>query len=402
MSIAAVATVLSLLGVIAYQRRQMARLDASLSDATRTDGLTGLLNRPAFEELVDVELDRSRRSGRPLSVIVADIDGLAALNAERGHRTGDSTIKLTARDIRKWKRRIDSAGRIGGEEFALLLPEADERGAFLVAERLRRAAHRTFGDGPTPVTISFGVATYPGHGDECEVLMRAASRAMTAAKALGRDRSVIYSPEVARVLAERDQPDGTDLHLATVVGLAEALDIRDTGTTAHSHAVGRYAELIAQELGMSPEQVERVRVAGVLHDVGKIGVSDIIVTKPGPLDADEWSEMRRHPEIASRLLSHDEFDDLRTWVLAHHERPDGRGYPQGLEAEEIPLEGRILAIADAYEAMTTDRPYRPAMSHAAARSELEAGAGTQFDAEVVSVFLAALARSGSPILAEAP
>src|SRR5215218_5258326 len=202
MSIAAVATVLSLLAVIAYQRRQMARLDASLSDATRTDGLTGLLNRPAFEELVDVELDRSRRSGRPLSVIVADIDGLAALNAERGHRTGDSTIKLTARDIRKWKRRIDSAGRIGGEEFALLLPEADERGAFLVAERLRRAAHRTFGDGPTPVTISFGVATYPGHGDECEVLMRAASRAMTAAKALGRDRSVIYSPEVARMLAE--------------------------------------------------------------------------------------------------------------------------------------------------------------------------------------------------------
>jgi HD-GYP domain-containing protein (c-di-GMP phosphodiesterase class II) len=180
-----------------------------------------------------------------------------------------------------------------------------------------------------------------------------------------------------------------------VIGLAEALDIRDTGSTGHSHTVGRYAELTAIELGLPGEHVERVRLAGVLHDVGKIGVSDRVVTKPGPLDADEWREMRTHPEIGARLLTHPNFDDLRAWVLSHHERPDGRGYPHGLTAEDIPLEGSILAVADAYEAMTADRVYRSSLGEEAARAELEAGAGTQFDARVVEAFLAAVAAAGA-------
>jgi two-component system cell cycle response regulator len=383
--------VLILLAAIVYQRRQIAGLTARLSDATRTDPLTGLLNRRAFELLLDSELERSRRTGRPLSVLVGDLDGLAQVNARCGHAAGDSALQLVARDMRKWKRRIDTAGRIGGEELALLLPETDERGAFLVAERLRRAAHRTFGDDPLPVTLSFGVASYPEHGDGLDVLMSAASHAMAVAKELGKDRSVIYSAEVARMLTSFDGPDGAELQLATVIGLAEALDIRDTGSTGHSQTVARYAELTAIELGLPPERVERVRLAGVLHDVGKIGVSDRLIAKPGPLDADEWREMRTHPEIAARLLANPEFEDLRAWVLAHHERPDGRGYPYRLEAGEIPLEASILAVADAYEAMTADRSYRAALGEKAARAELEAGSGRQFDPQVVEAFLAALA-----------
>jgi putative nucleotidyltransferase with HDIG domain len=175
-----------------------------------------------------------------------------------------------------------------------------------------------------------------------------------------------------------------------VIALAEALDIRDTGTGQHSQTVGRYAELMARELGFAEEHVERVRLAGVLHDIGKIGIPDCVLSKPGPLDAEEWQEMYTHPEIGARLLSSPEFDDLRAWILAHHERPDGLGYPNASSGDEIPLEARILAAADAYEAMTADRVYRAALGEDAARAELEAGAGTQFDEEVVAAFLRVL------------
>ena len=175
-----------------------------------------------------------------------------------------------------------------------------------------------------------------------------------------------------------------------MIALAEALDIRDTGTGQHSHTVGRYAEMMARELDLGEDHVERVRLAGVLHDIGKIGISDSVLSKPGPLDADEWQEMFTHPEIAARLLTRPEFDDLRGWILAHHERPDGAGYPHGLSGDEIPLEARILAVADAYEAMTADRVYRPSLGAETARAELNAGAGSQFDAKVVTAFVRAL------------
>jgi HD-GYP domain-containing protein (c-di-GMP phosphodiesterase class II) len=228
-------------------------------------------------------------------------------------------------------------------------------------------------------------------------VMSAASSALAIAKELGKDRTVIYSAEVARTLGGAGRNGGKDFHLAAVVGLAEAIDIRDSGSTAHSRTVGRYAELVARELGLPPEHVERIHTAGLLHDVGQIGVCDLILTKPGPLDATEWCEVRRHPEIAGRLLSHPEFDDLRAWVLTHHERPDGNGYPNGLAGDEIPLEGKILAVADAYYAMTSDRPYRAALSEEEARAELEVGIGTQFDPQVVSVFLAVLSHSPAPV-----
>jgi diguanylate cyclase (GGDEF)-like protein len=380
--------------IVAYMRDRIERLVHRLTDAARTDPLTGLLNRRAFEELFELELERARRGGRNLSVLVGDLDGFKQVNDRLGHAAGDAALERLAADLEKWKRRIDAAARVGGEEFALLLPETDERGAFLVAERLRRAVLRTFSDDPLPITISFGLASWPEHGDDPELLMRAADQALYAAKDLGRDRSVIYSAEVASMLG-RGSDDG-EIQLATVVSLAEALDIRDTGTAQHSQTVGRYARLMAEELGLTPDRVERIRVAGILHDVGKIGIADGVLTKPGPLDDEEWTEMRTHPQIAARLLARPEFSDLRSWILAHHERLDGSGYPEGLSDEEIPLEARVLAVADAFEAMTADRVYRSALGEEAARAELEAGVGSQFDAEVVDAFLRALDREGQP------
>jgi HD-GYP domain-containing protein (c-di-GMP phosphodiesterase class II) len=172
--------------------------------------------------------------------------------------------------------------------------------------------------------------------------------------------------------------------------LAETLDLRDPGTARHSRTVGELARQTAAHLGMADDLVQRVHAAGVLHDLGKLGIADAILYKPGPLDNSEWEEMRRHPEIGERILVHAGLADIARWVRAHHERVDGRGYPDGLDATEIPLESRILAVADAYEAMIADRPYRTGMPAEAARTELERCSGTQFDDLVVAAFLAAL------------
>jgi diguanylate cyclase (GGDEF)-like protein/putative nucleotidyltransferase with HDIG domain len=383
------ACALVLAGVAVHQRRRLTSLRARIADANRTDPLTGLINRRAFEELLELELERALRAERPMSVVVGDIDAFRQVNEQHGHAAGDEALQSVARNALKWKRRIDVAARIAGEEFALLLPETDERGAFIVAERLRRATHRSFAETTAGVKFSFGVATAPGHGTDAVGLLRAADQAVASAKGLGGDRTVIYSDEVARALDHGTQA-GTELQLATVIALAEAIDIRDTGTGKHSHTVARYSELMARELGLDEDRIERVRLAGVLHDIGKIGISDRVLTKPGPLDQSEWKEMYTHPEIGARLLSRPEFADLREWILAHHERPDGLGYPHGLKAGQTPLEARILAVADAYEAMTADRCYREALGEAAARAELEAGAGTQFEATVVAALLRAL------------
>jgi putative nucleotidyltransferase with HDIG domain len=176
--------------------------------------------------------------------------------------------------------------------------------------------------------------------------------------------------------------------------LAEALDLRDAGTVRHSQTVGRYCACMAQALGLDGEHVERIRIAGVLHDIGKIAVPDSILYKPGPLTREEWEEMRKHPETGARLLRGAGLDDIRSWIIAHHERPDGRGYPGGIAGDAIPLEARILAVGDAYEAMTSDRVYQRSIGARAARAELQAGAGSQFDARVVAAFLRTVPLAG--------
>jgi diguanylate cyclase (GGDEF)-like protein len=380
-------------GIVAYMRRRIEHLVAWLSDAARTDRLTGLLNRRGFEELFEIELERARREGRPLSLLVGDLDGFKRVNDRLGHHAGDTALELLGQELARWKRRSDVVARIGGEEFALLLPDTDGPDALVVAERFRHAVATILRDQPLPVTISVGAASFPEHGDDAERLMRAADEALYAAKDLGKDRAVLHSPEFAARLGNGSEPgEPSGLQLATVLGLAEALDIRQTGAARHSHTVARYARMIGEELGLDPARVERLRLAGLLHDVGKIAVSDGVLMKAGPLTGDEWSEVHTHPEIAARLLAQPEVADLRSWILAHHERPDGSGYPHGLLGSDIPLEARVLAVADAYEAMTSGRAHRRALGPEDARAELVEGRGTQFDARVVHAFLRVLDR----------
>src|SRR5690349_20899222 len=180
--------------------------------------------------------------------------------------------------------------------------------------------------------------------------------------------------------------------MSRVIEIAEELDLRDEGTARHCRTVACYAESIARELDLADDVVESVRLAGLLHDVGKIGVAGTIVAKAGPLSAEEWAEMQNHPRIGAGILEDTGLDDIREWILAHHERPDGQGYPRGLSDDEIPLEAKILAVADAYEAMTNDRCYRRLIGRERAVAELRRHAGRQFDWAVVEAFIAVLGR----------
>jgi HD-GYP domain-containing protein (c-di-GMP phosphodiesterase class II) len=265
----------------------------------------------------------------------------------------------------------------------------------MLAERVRAAVHEalTARGETTPLTISFGISTFPLHGQSADGLLRTADQALYAAKRLGRNRSVISSADVPGILAgsARGAQNGeAQVELAALLNLAEALDVRDTGSASHCQRVGRFAELTARELGLPPESVERIRLAGILHDVGRVALPDDLIAKDGPLTEDEWAWVRAHPAIGARMIETTEYEDIRSWILFHHERPDGTGYPDGRGEDDVPLESSILAVADAYEAMTSERPYRPTLAPEEAADELRREAGHQFRADVVEALLRAV------------
>jgi len=385
--------------VIRVMRAHVELLIVRLSDAARTDPLTRLPNRRGFRELLDLELERARRGGAPMTVLAGDLDHFKDVNDRAGHHVGDAVLQQVAELLREGVRQLDAPARIGGEEFAVILPGCDAQAAFAVAERLRCHVRDAFADATVPVTISFGIASHPQHAETASSLVRAADEALYGAKESGRNRTVIYSPALRELAGTRDGRGGreqrdveAERYLAVVLDLAEAVDVRFSGSARHSETVGRYAELMARELGLSERRVGRVRLAGLLHDVGKIGVPDAILRKPGALTDAERAVIVRHPELGAQILEHPSLADVQEWVGAHHERPDGTGYPRGLSGDALPLEARIVAVADAYEAMTSDRSYRDAIGHARARDELRRHAGTQFDVRVVTAFLAVLDR----------
>ena len=361
-----------------------------------TDELTGISNRRVVEEQLQTLAARAAERHEPLSVIVLDLDEFKAINDRHGHAVGDDCLRSVARAVTTSLRPGDRAGRVGGEEFLVVLPATGAKGAWLVAERLRARIRETPAAHGVALTASFGVASYPVHAQTPSALVRAADSAMYQAKAIGRDRSVLFNPGQARVRIEnaRLAQARHEGYLGSVLALAAAMDARDPSTHAHSTTVALYAAEIATRLGLDGDRVEEVRIAGLLHDIGKVGVSDAVLHKPGRLSDPESAEMRRHPEIGAKLLVHPDVAEVREWVLQHHERPDGRGYPQGLVAGQIHLEALILGVADAYEAMTADRPYRRSLDPAAARRELEDGRGTQFDERVLDAFLDHLDRPG--------
>jgi diguanylate cyclase (GGDEF)-like protein len=377
-------------------RAQVERVVSWLSNVAGTDTLTGLPNRREFEDRFAYELERSSRSERPLGLIAIDLDWFKEINDQFGHEEGDRVLKTVAATLRKATRRIDSVARVGGEEFSVLVPEAGEEETHRLAERLRREVKEMFVDHDRPLTLSCGIATFPASGLTSGDLMRAADRALYMAKDLGRDRTIVYRAardEIAESFERRARAGRASPRLASLASMAESVD-RRRGTPGRARDVERYAEALARRLGLPETRVEQIGIAALLHDIGTVGLDESVLTKTGSLTKQEWEEMRRHPEVGERILATADLHAIGEWVLAHHERPDGRGYPRGLRGSDIPLESQIVAVADAYAAMTSDHGPGDAMEPDAAVAELRANAGTQFYPEVVAAFVELHALAG--------
>ncbi len=378
-------------GVIMGRLRSRAeQLVTSLSEAVSTDVLTGLPNRREFDTRLRQEVARSKRVGIEFGVVRLDIDNFLSVNDSAGHHAGDLLLEKVSELMRRQLRPADTLARIGGDEFAVIVPEAAQVDTYLLAERLRKVVREGLQGDSHPLTVSAGLAVLGRHGNRPAELTAAAEQALLAAKRLGRDRTVIFSDEVASSLLELGAARELPTSLETVLSLAELVDVNQMGSARHSQVVGRYAEAMGEQLGLYPDDVQRLRLAGILHDVGKIGVRGSILAKPGPLTKVEMEEMRAHPEIGARIARNAGLTDIALWIGAHHERPDGNGYPLALTDPEFPLQAKILAVGDAYEAMTNDRAYRSAMTPEQAREELQRNAGTQFDSRVVKAFLSML------------
>src|SRR3954452_20833970 len=375
----------ALIGRLGRQRES--HLEDRVTQAARTDQQTGLYNRRGFEEALRAEFERAQRTNRSFTVLVADVDAFRRINESFGPHAGDLAFEYIGTIIRRAKRRIDVAARTGEDEFAILLPETDEHSAYIVGERIRHELKQSFAAEPVPLTISLGVVNWPLHQATARGLITAGEYALMLAKELGGDRCSMYGDNILTRLATASAHKDEDKHLVTLMSLAEAVDIRDGGTATHCQNVGRYSAALARDLGLPEEMVERVRCAGVLHDLGKIGVPDSVLQKPGPLTDAEWVEMRKHPEIGAHILEGRDLTDVRQWVLEHHERPDGRGYPYGLGPEQVGVEAQIIAVADAFEAMTADRVYRAGMPVGMGCDRLMAAGGSQFDREVVEAMI---------------
>jgi len=351
------------------------------------DPLTGLRNRRDLSTAVD---DAVRRGPAPVAVLLCDLDHFKRINDVHGHEAGDRALERFGGLLRETAAPDGLAIRLGGEEFAVVLPGHGAEEGVAAGDDLRARTTERFDSELPGLTVSVGVACSGRDGTTARELLTAADAALYAAKRLGRDRAVAHDAGLVDRLRAAEDEHSREL-LAAVLLLAETLDLRDPSTARHSESVGRYAELIARRLGLPPDRVERVRIAGIVHDLGKIAVSDAILHRAGPLDEGEWEEVRRHPELGARIVARAHLTDVAEWVRAPHERPDGTGYPHRLDGRSIPLEARILAVADAYEAMVAERAYRSAMLPEEAWAELSrAAADGQFDPEVVDALLAAL------------
>jgi diguanylate cyclase (GGDEF)-like protein len=387
-----VALVGPLVAVALYQRSVHEALSAMR--LALTDPLTGLGNHRHFHERLQTDLDRAQTRGSRLSLCLVDIDDFKRVNDRHGHPVGDEVLAQVATRLRQG----GEAFRLGGDEFALLLPGRTDEEALLIAQTvIDRIADMPLAHGER-LTVSAGVAAFPNHGLDRSELVRVADNALYDAKNRGKGHASVYRPDAPEIGDLHLLATGDDRHarFLAAAGLARAVDARDAYTGEHSAEVGELAARIGRRIGLDSNELELLRLAGSLHDVGKLAIPEEILRKPGPLSAPERLVLERHPQIGFRMLDSLGIEPVATWVLHHHERWDGAGYPNNLDGSAIPLGARILFVADAYDAMTTERVYRGRLSHEHALRELERCAGTQFDPEVVEAFKAELAETGAP------
>ncbi|MFA6355945.1 MAG: diguanylate cyclase [Candidatus Omnitrophota bacterium] len=387
--------------------KKLLRMNRKLGKLSLVDSHTGLFNHRYFEEIAESEFSRAKRDVLPLSMIMLDIDFFKSINDVYGHRFGDLVLKQFAAQLKKAVRRYDSIIRYGGEEFVIVCPGANRPVTLLLARRILDAVTKhKFGDRTRVINlkISIGVASYP----EDEVfksmdLFDTADRALNKAKEDGGDRAYSsldvmnegppHSPEeIEGINSLKEKINNLNRRssqgiIEAVCAFARTMKLRDRYTGQHVESTVRFATDMGRELGLSRKELEIAEQAAVLHDLGKVGINESILRKKAKLTKNELEKVKRHPSIAADILRNVHYlRDIVPAILYHHERWDGKGYPKGLKGEEIPVVARIIALADVFQALLSNRPYRKAYSKDNAIKLIEKASGTQFDPKVVRVF----------------
>jgi diguanylate cyclase (GGDEF)-like protein/putative nucleotidyltransferase with HDIG domain len=406
------------------------------------DPLTGLMSHSTFQRVFDIEMEKALENQSPLTVMIIDINNIQQINALYGHDMGDRAIRHLASTVRRLIRGLDTVARYGGDDVALLLPESTPEKADEIADRFINGLKERPLEGLPDLSISIGIASFPNDSQEKNHLLKLSEQALHLAKFRGgktgescriscREMDQINEKTVIEVfashVAKKYHPGGSSpslyqslvrrlehrvedtvattvdhLMLETIASLAGALEAKDRYTRGHSQAVANYAVALCHALQLPEDQVEHVRLAALLHDIGKIGIPEPILCKGGPLNEREWEIMKQHPVIGARqiLAPVTALKPIIPMVEYHHENWDGTGYPAGLRGEEIPLGARIVSIVDAFHGLTSDRAYRKALSIHDAKRLLEEGSGTKWDPYLLEMFFRIL-RIASPKSGEA-
>ncbi len=370
-----------------------AQLYAKAEHKARVDELTGLLNRRSLDEMIDTEISRHSRYGGVFSLAIVDLDSFKSYNDTYGHLSGDKLLRQIGGIIKSAIRNADSAFRYGGDEFAILLPQTSIDAALQVTERVRKKIAEGVDSGKIKVTASIGLASWPDDGISHTDIIAAADVILYRAKRDGGNQSYCASGALTP-LHLTEMALETDNHidskiLSVVHALSDTVDSKTYFTHNHSKRVTDYALAIAKALKLDTAEITKLEACALLHDIGKISISDDILNKPGKLTVEEWEIIKTHPQLGATIASRiPQLAPCVGGILHHHEWYDGSGYPDGLKGESIPVEARILNIADAFTAMTSERPYAETMTHEQAIEELKRCAGTQFDPYLVEQFVA--------------
>ena len=395
----------------AEAEKRLNEIKDRLESLALKDALTEIYNFRYFRERLAAEFERAKRSFSSITILMIDLDYFKSINDSYSHQFGDKILKQVARFLKSELRANDVVARWGGEEFAIILPETNRMDGLGVANKiLEMFRTRSFGDSANVIKLkcSIGVVSYPEAPlFSVEEIIDAGEESIYKAKERGGDGVALYGHEITEKTFDQYPEEDRKRHieavkqklsffalrsersiLEAIYSLAKSIELRDRRTKEHCDRMVEYAEKVARKLGMNEQEIDNVRRAAMLHDIGKLGISDAILLKPGKLTPEEFEIVKKHPVIGADIISVAGFlKEIVPLILCHHERYDGTGYPRGLKGEEIPLGARIIAVVDVYEAVTSDRPYHKAMSKAEAINILKEGAGTQFDANIVEIFL---------------
>jgi diguanylate cyclase (GGDEF)-like protein len=352
------------------------------------DPLTQLRNHRYFQEALAAELYRCSRTGETVTIAIIDLDDFKAVNDTYGHQEGDAVLIRTAHALTTTLRPYDLPARLGGEEFGVIFPSTSPDEAKVVMDRIMQVLE-TAGPNDTVQTFSGGIAAFPSHAQDQSTLYQLADSSAYAAKMNGKKHTVVFDPGKVANVGEDDRVNTRerDAQLKAARTLVQTVDMMEGFGNEHSENVGRISAQIAQAMGCEDAMCQQVYLCGLLHDVGKLGIEQSLMQKAGRLTAEEFEQVKRHPDLSAQIVLNAGLGEIATWVRHHHEHFDGTGYPLGLAGQDIPFPSRIVLVAEAFDVMTSDRPYRQAMSLHDTTQELLAGAGSRFDPDVVGTIV---------------